>query len=112
MEMERPRIVKDKYKCTKGKRICGSGDINTIFCVRDEIECPINDIYIIDKNTPYSSDYTAVDLSDKHELIFTRNGTFLPVVRFKLTEGKVCFNSKGFQTSRSRDLYPLSDYGK
>ena len=75
-------------------------------------ECPINDIYIIDKNTPVSKGYKSVELSPHHQLVFTRNDSFLPVVRLKLTEGKVWFNSNGFQTSRRRNLYPLSDYGK
>lgn len=80
-------------------------------CIKNHHECPITDAYVISKNTPYSQNYEAVDLSDNHKLIFTRSGNFLPVVRFELTEGKVCFNSDGYQTSKNRTLYSLFDYG-
>jgi hypothetical protein len=46
-------------------------------------------VYFIDKNTPYSEDYSAIELADKNKIIFTRTGNFLPVVRLSLTEGKV-----------------------
>jgi hypothetical protein len=80
--------------------------------VKKDFECPINDAYIIPKNTPFSNNFQGVDLADGFKLIFTRVGNFMPVVRFTLTEGKVCFNTNGYQTSRGRILYPLSDYGK
>ena len=69
--------------------MCGSGDINTSLCVGETHDCPINDVYFIDKNTPYSEDYSAIELADKNKIIYTRTGNFLPVVRLKLTEGKV-----------------------
>jgi len=92
--------------------MCGKDDINTVFCVQEHHKWPINDLYIIDKNTPTPTGYTAVDLSINHNMVFSRNESFLPIVRLHLTEGKVWFNSNGFQTSRYRKLYPLSDYGK
>jgi hypothetical protein len=93
-------------------RVCGSGDINTSLCVGVNTHWPINDIYVIGKNTPYSKEFEAVELADQTKIIFTRIGNFLPVVRFKLTEGHVWFNANGYQTSKGRELYPLVDYGK
>lgn len=75
-------------------------------------DCPINDAYVISKGTPVSEGYEAVELDNGYKFIFTRLANSLPIVRFKITEGKVCFNSKGFQTSPYRKLYPLIDYGK
>jgi hypothetical protein len=68
-------------------------------------------MYVITKNTPVSKEYEARELDQNNKLIFTKSGNYLPVIRLKLTEGKVCFNSNGFQTSRDRKLYPLSNYG-
>jgi hypothetical protein len=68
-------------------------------------------VYVITKNTPVSKEYEARELDQNNKLIFSKYGNFLPVIRLKLTEGKVCFNSNGFQTSRDRKLYPLSNYG-
>lgn len=93
-------------------KIWGSGNIDTSFCVAMDQFCPINDAYIIEKNTPIDDQFYSDELSDGYKFIFTREGDNMPIVRFSLTEGKVWFNSNGYQTSRLRVPYPLVDYGK
>ena len=89
----------------------GSGDINTILWIKDNNQWPINDALIIGPNTPIISGYESIDLSNGNKFIFTRNYTTLPIIKFKLTEGKVWFNSYNHQTSEGRKLYALLDYG-
>lgn len=110
-------ILRDHLRLTRNycalrvNKLWGGDEINSSFCIGINHECPINDIYVISKNTPISKEYEARELDKNNILIFTKSGNFLPVVQLKLTEGSVCFNSNGYQTSRDRKLYPLSNYG-
>lgn len=110
--MKDPNSSKVNQFDLKINKICGSGDINTSLWYGAHHEWPITDTYLISKNTPYSKNYEAIDLADNNKIIFTRNAKNLPIVRFALTEGKVWFNSDGYQTSKGRKMYPLFTYGQ
>ncbi|CAI2365676.1 unnamed protein product [Moneuplotes crassus] len=91
--LERPVIIDNEYIRSQGKRVCGTGDINTLLCILNSSSYHINGIYLI-YNTTYNDEYTTAPLPPDYLLILTRDETFLLIVRFCLTEGRVCSTQK------------------
>lgn len=117
VEARRPSIgpgVGTTLTCPTGYKLWGTGDKNTAVCARDQDKCPINDIYIVDGQHPLKPGYKSVPLDLGMSVAFSENGTGLPIVSFKITEGEVCANPNQQMASSGRTLYALinkSHYG-
>ena len=85
----------------------GSGEADNQIWVPDGEKCPINDVYIVGPGDSYNQNYTTFDLDDGYKIAFTTKGTGLPIIRFRLTEGKVCANPALYEKDRNRSLYML-----
>lgn len=76
-------------------------------CVRQGQPCPINDVFITDQKYTLSEGYNSAPLDNGLKIVFTSNGTELPIVRLRLTEEEVCSNPSEHALSKGRSLYKL-----
>ncbi|CAI2362240.1 unnamed protein product [Moneuplotes crassus] len=103
-------------ECPQGYKICGGDDPDTQTCVRENHQCPINDVIITDSSLDVPSGYKSIQLDSGMILAFTNSSTHrtnsiksagLPIVRFKLVEGQVCAEPSQEATTEGRFLYQL-----
>ena len=88
-------------------KIWGTGRLDTMTWVKNDDKWPINGIYIVNEADSYSQDYTALDLDNGLKLIYTTQGTQLPIVDLRLTEGRVWANPSFYEKSQNRTLHIL-----
>lgn len=100
--------------CPTGFRLCGKGDSNTNYCVKADGKWPITDVYIGNGNGTIKLGYSVAPLSDGRYIGFTDSFSALPVVDFKITEGKVCVDQEQQMKSEGREIYKLMNetYGE
>lgn len=109
--LDTPRPTKpfatNNVTCSAGFKVCGTGDADHSFCGKIGVDCPINDIYITKPGEQAKPGYKTVPLDQGQLIAFTTEAANLPVVRFRLTESKVCANPSQYAASSGRSLYKL-----
>lgn len=100
---ERPN---EAGQCPSGYNKCINGTTtNNVICTTEN--CPITDFKVVGARDPMPSGYTSLELSDGNKIAFTNSSDNLPVVRFRLTEEKVCADKTQYAKSNGRPLYKL-----
>ena len=108
MNMTRPVYNRDhNLQWPPNYKIWGTGRLDTMTWVKNNEKWPINGIYIVNDTDSNSQDYTALDLDDGLKLIYTTQGTQLPIVDLRLTEGRVWANPSLYEKSQNRALHIL-----
>jgi len=112
--LDAPRPTKTSngngISCPDGYKVCGTGTVDTAYCAKSSERCPINDVYIASSTTVIAATYSSATLGSGQTLLFSINGSSLPAVRLRLTEGKVCANPYEKMATSGRSLYYLLDY--
>lgn len=104
---ERPSKKFAEIGCQNGYRLCGTGKYDTQTCIPTNQQCPINDIKLLNLTVANPEGYSSVNIGNDMKIAFTSTAASLPIVRLKLTEGKVCANPSEYEKSNGRHLYVL-----
>ncbi|CAI2367669.1 unnamed protein product [Moneuplotes crassus] len=96
-------------QCPEGYKLSHPGDKNKALCVKNDQQIPINDIKVLDRNSPTPEGFTELLLGDNFRIAYTTQSNNLPMVQFRLTEEGVCADKREYSKSRGRDLYILID---
>ena len=101
-------------KCPKAHKICGLGkdpsaepSYSRAMCVPQNDPCPINDVKVINNADPVPEGYSYVQLANNRRIIYTNTSEGLPVIEFKLTEGKPCIDNEELDITPGRYIYTL-----
>ena len=107
MDLQRPN--EHDQTCKPGYRICGAAgpegfEKDTLRCILDEDECPINFLEFTDLPGTEDVNNKYIKLTDLIYLHIKRDAGNLPISQFTLTEEEVCLDYREYETAM---LYPL-----
>ena len=106
--------VKQGKECEKNQKSCGYLDYyNNILCLPENMECPINDIFISNQSNLFYPNYKSIKLSDNEYLYYSTENPkgYIITSLSPLLFGEPCGSrTYNFFIISSLDIFPYCNY--
>lgn len=91
---------------------CGIIDnLGNYLCVHESVNCPINNILVVNNKVQTPANYTSYDISDGKKIMYTNVETSGKIlVEFKLSEGEPCMNPKYNNLNSEKHILENQNY--